>query len=213
MVILHTFISEKKHQKLLDTYLDTFSDDFKNSVLRYKRWQDAQLSLLGRVLLQYGLRTYYDISDVVVDRLSNHKPFLKGQKLHFNISHSKNLVVCAIAEFPIGIDVEFKDTAVNYLDFQFQMTNNEFQKIHDSEDKTDGFFKYWTYKEAVIKAHGSGMMIPLESFEVIDDKCFLDGQIFFTKEIFIDHDYYSCIASDDEMIKSVKGIFEQVSLG
>lgn len=201
MVILYTFISEEKHQDLLDKYLYDFSEDFKNDILKYRRWQDVQLSLLGRVLLQHGLKTYYNISKPDIGISHNNKPYLKGCSVHFNISHSHNLVACVIAGFSIGIDVEFFDDKINYMDFQFQMTENEFREIHHSEDKTKSLLGYWTRKESVIKAHGSGMMIPLDSFEILNDECILEEKKFFIKDIFINKNYISCIASADIKVK------------
>lgn len=202
MIILYTFISEEKHQPLLDRYLNVFPDDTKRDILKYRRWQDAQLSLLGKVLLRYGLRTYYNIHDAETGILSNKKPYLKGNSLHFNISHSKDLVTCAIAEYPLGIDVEFNDSKVHYQDFTFQMTEGELLEIRGSEDKMKAFFTYWTRKEAVIKAHGAGMMLPLDSFEVINDECYIEDKKFFTKKIFIHEDYQGYMASSDQKIKS-----------
>lgn len=207
MVILYTFISEEKHQYILNRYINYFSEDFQQDILKYRRWQDAQLSLLGRVLLQKGLKSYYHIDEVCVERSPDHKPYLKDLPLHFNISHSKELVVCAIAEFPIGIDVEFIDRKINYLDFQFQMTAHEFLKIDRSQNQIGDFFSYWTQKESVMKAHGGGMMIPLDSFEIVNNECEIDSKKFFTKDIFIDENYQSCIASDDKNIKNITPFF------
>lgn len=202
MVILYTFISEEKHQYLLDRYLNSFPKDFQQDILKYRRWQDAQLSLLGRVLLQQGLKSHYHIDEVYIERTPDNKPYLKGLPLHFNISHSKELVVCAIAEFPVGIDVEFIDPKINYLDFQFQMTDQEFLKIDRSKDQIGDFFSYWTRKESVMKAHGGGMMIPLDSFEIVNGKCEIERKKFFTRDIFIDENYQSCIASEDKNLKN-----------
>ncbi|MDR2238615.1 MAG: 4'-phosphopantetheinyl transferase superfamily protein [Chryseobacterium sp.] len=207
MIVLYTFISEEKHQDLLDRYLSDFPEDFRLDILKYRRWQDAQLSLLGRVLLKHGLRSHYRIDVADVRRSADHKPYLKGQNLHFNISHSKDLVVCAIAEFPLGIDVEFIDKKISYLDFQFQMTMNEFSKIDRSEDQIRDFFGYWTQKESVMKAHGGGMMIPLDSFEIVNNECVIDGKKYFTKDIFIDENYQSCIASDHINFKNEDPLF------
>ncbi|MFS4474647.1 4'-phosphopantetheinyl transferase family protein [Chryseobacterium sp. T20] len=180
----------------------------RQDILRYSRWQDAQLSLLGKVLLQYGLKTYYNIAEAEIGILPNKKPYLKGLDLHFNISHSKDLVVCAIAEYPLGIDLEFNSPEVSYLDFEFQMTANEFKEIHNSEDKTKSFFTYWTRKEAVIKVHGAGMMLPLDSFEILHNECIIEDEKFFTKEIFIHEDYPACIASSDQKIKDVNPLIK-----
>ncbi|RQO39458.1 4-phosphopantetheinyl transferase [Chryseobacterium sp. KBW03] len=208
MIILYTFISEEKHESLLDKYLPAFSQEAKQDILRYSRWQDAQLSLLGKVLLQYGLRTYYNIPEAETGILPNKKPYLKDENLHFNISHSKDLVACAIAEYPLGIDVEFNNPKTSYLDFTFQMTAHEFQEMDTSEDKTASFFTYWTRKEAVIKAHGAGMMLPLDSFEIVNNECVIEDEKFFTKQIFIHEDYHSYIASSDPNIKDVIPFFK-----
>ncbi|TLX27504.1 4'-phosphopantetheinyl transferase superfamily protein [Chryseobacterium indologenes] len=213
MTILYTFIDEERHQEILDQHLNLFSEDFKSKILKYRRWEDAQLSLLGRILLLDGLKTYYDITTVPeIYILSNKKPYLKGNPVHFNISHSRNMVVCAIAGFPLGIDVEFLDHTINYFDFQFQMTTGEFEEIHHSEDKTKSFFRYWTRKEAVIKAHGDGMMIPLDSFEVLQDTCTLEGKKFFTKEIPVDENYQACVASDDEKINTTSPLLVHLKM-
>ncbi|MDN3695568.1 4'-phosphopantetheinyl transferase superfamily protein [Chryseobacterium tructae] len=203
MIILYTFINEDRHPYILDRYLNSFPKDFQQDILKYRRWQDAQLSLLGRVLLQQGLKSYYDIDDIYIERSPDNKPYLKNQPLHFNISHSKELVVCVIEEFPIGIDVEFINDKINYLDFQFQMTEHEFDRIDRSEDQIRDFFSYWTQKESVMKAHGGGMMIPLDSFEIVNDECEIGSKKFFIKDIFIDENYQSCIASEYETLKNV----------
>ncbi|PQA94563.1 hypothetical protein B0A69_08860 [Chryseobacterium shigense] len=208
MNILYSFIDESRHKYLMDRYLNTFPEDFKKDILKYRRWQDAQLSLLGRVLLQHGLNTHYGISEAEIGRLPNNKPYLKGHSIYFNISHSKNLVICAIADFPVGIDIEFSDDTINYLDFQFQMTAGEFEKIHHSEDKIKSFFTYWTKKEAVLKAEGSGILIPLDSFEILNNECIIDGKKFFTKEIFIDKKYSCCIASNKLDVQNKSICFE-----
>ncbi|TZF92720.1 4'-phosphopantetheinyl transferase superfamily protein [Chryseobacterium panacisoli] len=212
MIILYTFINEEKHKSVLDRYLPVFSDDTKRDILRYRRWQDAQLSLLGKILLREGLRTHYDISDAEIRVSPNNKPYLKGNPVHFNISHSKDLVACVIAEFPVGIDVEFFDTSINYLDFEFQMTTEEFEKINGAEDRISSFFTYWTAKEAVIKAHGDGMMIPLDSFEVSNKEGVVNGEKFFIKDIFIDKNYCSCIASKDININNVVPLITYVEI-
>ncbi|MGE8555602.1 MAG: 4'-phosphopantetheinyl transferase family protein [Chryseobacterium jejuense] len=211
MRILYSFIEEEKHQYLLDKYSKIFSDKFNAKILKYRRWQDAQLSLLGRVLLKYGLNCYFDIQDFEIRNTSDHKPFLKDQNLHFNISHSGNLVVCCINEFPIGIDVEYINHEINYEEFKFQMTIHEFERIYLSDDKIKTFFMYWTEKEAVIKANGKGLFIPLESFEINQNKTFVENEAFYLKDIFIDKEYQCCIASPDDIRQ--KTIYaEQLSL-
>lgn len=202
MIILYTFLNEEKHQYFLSKFLNYFPEEFRHKVLGFRKWEDTQLSLLGRVLLCHGLDKYYKISELHIELSPNGKPFIKNQNIHFNVSHSKNLVVCIIADFPIGIDIEFLDEKINYLDFQFQMTANELQEIQDAENKIISFYTYWTKKEAVIKAHGEGMMIPLASFEVINNETFIKQEKFYIREFFIDKSYSVHLASNNLKIKN-----------
>ncbi|PIF44687.1 4'-phosphopantetheinyl transferase [Chryseobacterium sp. 52] len=211
MVILYTFIDEQKHEYLLDKYSKICTEEFNSKILKYRRWQDAQLSLLGRILLKYGLNQYFSIKDFEIDRTSNHKPFFKNQDVHFNISHAGNIVVCGISKSAIGVDIEYVDSKINYNDFKSQMTPNEFNKIHLSEDKVRSFFTYWTEKEAVIKAHGKGLLIPLPSFEVFQSQALIEKEKLYLKEIFIHKEYQCCIASNKE-IKYQKIRVEQINL-
>lgn len=199
MIVLYTFIDEQKHQYLLHKYSKICTEEFNAKILKYRRWQDAQLSLLGRILLKYGLNQYFNIHDFEIGRTSNHKPFIKNQKVHFNISHAGNLVVCGISKSIIGVDIEYVDPKINYNDFKSQMTPDEFNKIHLSEDKVRSFFTYWTEKEAVIKAHGKGLLIPLQSFEVFQGQTLIDKEKFYLKETFIHKEYQCCIASNKDI--------------
>jgi 4'-phosphopantetheinyl transferase len=210
MIVLYTFIDEHKHNYLLSRYLDTCSESFKNKIMKFRRWQDIQLSLLGRVLLKDGLNDYYNIDQFDIDMSSNNKPLLKGENVHFNISHSNDLVVCVIADFPVGIDVEFLNQGINYWDFQSQMTLREFYEIQNSEDKIKSLFSYWTKKEAVIKADSRGLAIPLDSFEILNSQCLIDSKKFFVKEILVHKDYMSNIASEKVEILDKEILFKRV---
>lgn len=211
MIILYTFIDEKKHQYLLDKYSGICTGQFNAQLLKYRRWQDAQLSLLGRVLLKDGLARYFDIKEYEIDRTSDYKPYLKNQDVHFNISHARNLVVCGMGRSSMGIDVEYIDPKIDYNDFKFQMSLNEFNKINLSEDKVRSFFTYWTEKEAVIKAHGKGLLIPLKSFEILQNQATIENKKFYLKEVFIHQDYQCCIASVNNILyQNIK--LEQLNL-
>ncbi|MCF2220336.1 4'-phosphopantetheinyl transferase superfamily protein [Chryseobacterium sp. PS-8] len=199
MVILYTFIEQDKHKYLLDKYSSIWSEDFDTRILKYRRWQDAQSSILGRILLQYGLNKYFGIKDYEIDQTSNHKPFLKNLEVCFNISHAGNLVICGISKLPIGVDIEYIDNKINLIDFKSQMTSNEFHKIQNSQDKIKSFFVYWTEKEAAIKAHGKGLLIPLKSFEIFQNQTIIENEKFYLKQIFIHEEYQCCVASINDI--------------
>ncbi len=50
-----------------------------------------------------------DNNRLVIEKNSFGKPYLKDYpSIHYNISHTKGAIVCAIASNPIGIDIEKK---------------------------------------------------------------------------------------------------------
>lgn len=81
------------------------------------------------------------------------KPALKGCK-KFNVSNSKNVMVVAISDDEIGVDIqfvgEFKQSLANYV-----CSKKELNALCASEQKEIDFTKLWTKKESFIKLHGS----------------------------------------------------------
>ncbi|WP_136668997.1 4'-phosphopantetheinyl transferase superfamily protein [Flavobacterium sp. H122] len=212
MKILYAQIDEERHSYLLEKYLHTFPEDFVSKVQKFRRWQDAQLSLLGRVLLDSGLKSYFNITNSKIIYNPKGKPFLHNQDVFFNISHTSDLVVCSIANFPVGIDVEKLDSKFEYNDFKYQMTKNEYEIIKNSTNTVESFYSYWTEKEAVIKAHGNGLQIPLNSFELKNQECLIDEETFYVKNVFINEKYKCNIASNNFDINNHHIHIEQINL-
>ncbi len=161
--ILYAYISEENHNHLLKTYLNTFPPDFQKRILSFRNWQDAQLSLLGRLLLRYGLRINngperkYNIGYT-----SYNKPFLIDSDIKFNISHAGEVVVCVLSDSnDVGVDIEII-VDINIDDFESQMTIAEQNYIRLEKNSKIAFFDFWTKKEAVIKANGKGLAIQLQ---------------------------------------------------
>ena len=89
---------------------------------------------------------------------------------HFNLSHSDNMALIAISESrPIGIDIERyrKGIDVAMLTQQYFAPGEARQilSLPDAE-QARAFLTCWTRKEAYLKAMGSGLSTPLDSFEI-----------------------------------------------
>lgn len=198
--ILYAYISEENHDYLMQRHLNEFPDEFKNKVLAYKKWQDSQLSLLGRLLLHHGLqRMGIKQEKKNLNYTLYNKPFLDDINTKFNISHSGEMAVCVLSDLnDVGIDVEIIHN-INIQDFESQMTKKEWQNILLEEDGNKAFFDYWTQKEAVIKANGKGLSIPLKSFEVTNQRTKINDETFFLKEIFLDEKYKCHLAFKDKI--------------
>lgn len=93
-----------------------------------------------------------------------------ANELEFNLSHSGNCALIAVTlEHKVGIDVEriredkeLESIAKRYFS---QSEVSELMAL-SSEQRALGFFHCWTRKEAYIKAHGLGLSLPLDSFDV-----------------------------------------------
>ena len=101
------------------------------------------------------------------------KPALVGdqaQDLHFNLSHSHGLALCAVTRVgEIGIDVERinPDVAQETVAERF-FSPREISALRalPAQLQAEAFFNCWTRKEAYVKARGDGLRIPLDSFDV-----------------------------------------------
>lgn len=198
--ILYAFLSRMDYETSIQEQLALFSNQFQKKIIQYRRWQDVQASVYGRLLLIKGVADYYRIQcngeQISYDK--NGRPFIKGVPLDFNITHSGSIVICAISGTQrVGIDVE-EISNIQFEDFRDQMTQNEYQKISSDENKPMAFYDYWTQKEAVLKANGEGLGIPLKSFEVIDGKAELYSDIWNLSKLEIHPEYCCHLASDKE---------------
>lgn len=210
--IYYAQISRDQHGLLMRKYSKSFSDKFMKKLLRYRRWQDAQLSMLGRLLLKYGFeKNNESFSDEDVVFSEYNKPILENHPLQFNISHSGNIAICVISDVAeVGVDIE-QMQEIDVEDYKFQMTEGEWKRVTTAELVKDAFFDYWTQKEAVLKANGKGLMGELNSFEVIDDNSEIDDEVFYLKKIFIVEDYKCHLAfknkTESEMMTPEKVVF------
>jgi 4'-phosphopantetheinyl transferase len=85
----------------------------------------------------------------------------------FNLSHAEGLVVCAVADMTVGVDVEKADerrTDPGIWRHYFAPAEVAALTALPPEARTERFFTYWTLKEAYIKARGLGVSIPLHDF-------------------------------------------------
>src|SRR6188768_3424611 len=73
----------------------------------YRRWEDAHASLLGKLLLIHGLRSWGLEGDISkLSYSSYNRPHLHDA-IDFNITHAGKLIVCVMAnDLCVGADVE-----------------------------------------------------------------------------------------------------------
>jgi 4'-phosphopantetheinyl transferase len=89
--------------------------------------------------------------------------------VRFNLSHSEQHAVIAVAGVDVGVDIErVRPLADMQGLFEASFAPGEISALHaiPSADRPLAFFRCWVRKEAYIKARGLGLRLALNTFEV-----------------------------------------------
>jgi 4'-phosphopantetheinyl transferase len=97
-------------------------------------------------------------------------PRFRDSHVQFNLSHSGGRALLAVArDARVGADIELIDThrATAAIAERF-FSPVEFATLQavSENQKNQAFFQCWTRKEAYLKALGTGLTLPLDSFDV-----------------------------------------------
>lgn len=198
--MVYVFSAYKETCSLSDIIRDHekhFPEGYIAKAKRYVVEEDGCRFLLGRVLLLEGIRKlgYSDIGlkDVHFDEFN--KPYFKND-LSFNISHSGKYVICALSKTcKVGIDLE-EVKPVNIDNFSTCFSPGEWVYLKNTNNPLLVFYNLWTRKEAVIKADGRGLQIPLSCFEVIENQVSINSCNWFINELPLSKGYIAHLATD-----------------
>jgi len=183
----HAFTSSLQHREVhvWRTWLDHSRDDL-FQIKTYLSEDEVEISskfhferdrtryvishgILRKILSQY-LTTPPETICFVRDEFG--KPVLETnpKDLKFNLSHSEDMALFAFTRsYPIGVDIEYihpiKDIQLIAKSFLSSEEMKAFLKL-PKNIQPDSFFRVWTRKEALTKAIGTGITVPLEQLEV-----------------------------------------------
>lgn len=123
--------------------------------------RNADAVLLGDILIKYAIYTSFGIpvkeQNISCDAYG--KPqFLGAENVHFNLSHSENIIVCATDCAPVGIDIQ-KIRPVSHSLLETVCTKDEKEAIRQAENPNAAFCRIWTQKEAIAKWKGTGLVL------------------------------------------------------
>ncbi|MBR0147325.1 MAG: 4'-phosphopantetheinyl transferase superfamily protein [Eubacterium sp.] len=100
--------------------------------------------------------------------------------VHFNISHSDDYIAVAIADRPVGIDVEVKTDPDLKVTSRFYSPAEQ-QAVRTASDPQREFRRLWTRKEAYVKCTGTGIYDSVAGIPSLEDQSG-DYRLFTLKE-------------------------------
>jgi 4'-phosphopantetheinyl transferase len=152
----------------------TLTPQERERAARFVFARDREHFIAGRGILRTILGLYLHEAAPAIELAygPEGKPRLDGPapSLQFNLSHSHGLAVYGFSHNrEIGIDLEAIRPGVTGEEIaEHYFSTRELAELRalPPEKRDEGFFLCWTRKEAYIKARGSGLAIPLGSFDV-----------------------------------------------
>jgi 4'-phosphopantetheinyl transferase len=154
-------------------------------------------SALAWQLVKFGFRhsgTHdFELSLLRFD--NGKKPHWPAAGYDFNISHSESLLACALTDDgQVGIDVEFIRPLHDGARMFEQILAPQERLPPDADREL--FFQYWTRKEAVIKAEGSGGVWDMPEVRLQDNEACYKNRSWRLHPLQLVAGYAACVASD-----------------
>jgi 4'-phosphopantetheinyl transferase len=152
--VLHTLNDQPLETVRLELLTRRLPSQMQSHLRRFRKWQDYQASLFGKLLLHDGLVNLFGMDAQVLGQVmltEGLKPELPGSNIFFSIAHSGVMVVCAIGQMPLGIDVE------KVREMDKGALQEHLPALTGTSGTDQGFFEQWTAAEAVLKASGDGL--------------------------------------------------------
>ncbi len=129
--------------------------------------------VLRHILAQYLHKKPADIRFL---RNSFGKPAVirTSGEINFSVSHSKELILLALTiQHPVGADIQYHEAGMNMQEIARRFfSGREIRQLESirPNGREAAFYRYWTGKEAYIKALGAGLSYGLDRFFLLYDQ-------------------------------------------
>jgi 4'-phosphopantetheinyl transferase len=104
-------------------------------------------------------------------RTKKGKPYIEDyHDIHFSITHTGSLWMCAVSDAEIGIDAEYADRRIFREEKITERFFSEEERRYTGEgDIRHRFLEIWTRKEAYLKLRGDGIFNGMEKLCTLTD--------------------------------------------
>lgn len=176
-------LSETEYNK----WFSLMNEEKQKKVNRFHYEDDQKRTVAGEMLARKAVAEWCNISaeEITFGKNEHGKPFAENLNVQFNISHSGNMIVCAVDDKPIGIDVEqirsvnlkiakriYTEDELRYL-FGYDPAEDDFNKS-PCDEMLVRFFELWTAKEAYLKCIGTGIIDNMSTLSFEREKIYTE---------------------------------------
>lgn len=163
-----------------DEFVEDLDEVERARLAAYVRAADQERFLLGVTMVRRLLGARFSLlpASVRLDRTCPDcgKPHgkVRADGVELSVTHSGELVGVAIADVPVGIDVERVDETLDVdAVARVALAADEVEKLkqYDGIEKARAFTAYWTRREAAVKATGDGLRAepgPVAGVQVVE---------------------------------------------
>lgn len=153
------------------SYANKVSPEKRNQLYQCPSQNGRSLSLYAELLVRsiacqrFGLR-----NDQLMWRTSpSGKPYLDNiEGFHFSIAHKDGAIVAAVADSPVGIDIEPLAPIVPSIYRRCFSQAEQSYLLHTPADMHRRFYEIWTRKEAYVKYSGTGLPLSAHACAALD---------------------------------------------
>jgi len=151
--------------------------------------RDAYIAAHTLLRLELGRLLQRPPESLAFQASATGKPFIANadSRLRFNLSHTRGCVAIAVSwAREVGVDVEarsrLKDTVPEDVAASFFSPHEKRWLAEPEGDRSTRFLRIWTRKEAIAKAAGEGLALPMQAFDTAPEMegvvrcCLPDGR-------------------------------------
>lgn len=170
LYIYYSIIDPQMPGDAFTRYLQQLPQSLHRDIMKYHQHVDRVRTLTGKLLLKEAIQQA-GLPHSLMDPMSytNYKrPFIT-KEVDFNITHSGNCVACIAGRgMKVGIDVE-EIKPIRPEDILAVLRDEELDEMKRANASPEAILRFWTRKEAIVKASGEGLYLAPQSIYFTDE--------------------------------------------
>lgn len=149
--------TEQVTEEFMNRVLPLLPEERRRRAMRFQRMIDGKNCVIAFLMLKMALKQNFCISDFGLQYGEYGKPYLADYSdVYFNISHCRCGCTVAVADHPIGIDIQDIRT-FSWDVAQRVCCKEELERLEQSSERDREFTRMWAMKESYLKMLGRGI--------------------------------------------------------